>query len=119
MVLCEVTVTAVSPSSNETLTSSGYFMNTKKREASDKITELRDSGNCPIPENFVNYYGIRHSDYDDTPRTVENFVFVNNFGTIIMDEKFSQWFNANTKTDDRYVNIENIEIIDPITKEKF
>jgi hypothetical protein len=113
----ELNITVVSPSSNETLSASGYFMKSNKLETSNKITELRNDGNCPIPENVGNYYGIRHSDYDDTPCKVENFVAVNNFGTIIMNDDFSNWFNANTKTEDRYVNIEKMEIIDHDTKE--
>ena len=108
----------VSPASNDTLTASGYFMKMKKRDASDKITELRNSGNCPIPENFSNYYGIRHGDEDwDTPYTVENVVAVNNFGTIIMDDEFSNWFNANTNATDKFAVIEKMELIDPTTRE--
>jgi hypothetical protein len=117
MALYEVNVTAVSPSSNETFTASGYFMNMKKRETIAKITELRNNGICPIPENFNNYYAIRYDDCDDTPCTVENHVasysifdFMNKLGTIIMDEKYSDWFNANAKTDDPYVDITKMEI---------
>jgi hypothetical protein len=108
----------VSPASNETLTASGFFMKTNKREASDKITELRNSGNCPIPENFNIYYGIRHDDEDcATPYTVESLVPVNIFGTIIMDDGFSQWLIANTNAADKFAVIEKMWLIDPTTKE--
>ena len=91
MVLCEVNVTAATPSSNETFAASGYYMNMKKRETIAKITELRNNGICPIPENFNNYYAI-----------------MNKLGTIIMDEKYSDWFNANAK--DPYDVITKMEI---------
>lgn len=108
----------VSPASNETLTASGYFTKMNKRKASNKITELRNSGNCPIPENFNIYYCIRHDDDDcATPYTVESLMPVNIFGTIIMDEGFSQWLIANTNAADKFAVIEKMWLIDPTTKE--
>jgi hypothetical protein len=49
-----------------------------------------------IPERYNRYYGVRG--FDETPNipaTVEKFVVTNRFGTIIMTDEFSKWFNSN------------------------